>query len=162
MADGRPLKKIPVMEMIAELSLDVWQDENLSGFDSSAGMAASPFEIVSGPPPEGMPIHEPAPEKPGELTKLLQPVGLTEWWIDGYMMGVCTAPRFVPPSSWVSVLVSIFGAEIEDDRKLQRIFDLLMLRYNSTLASLRTPVGLSLLPDDETLLTIWSDGFLTA
>jgi len=162
LVDGRPLKKIPVMEMIAEFSLDVWQDENLTGFDSSAGTDAPPFEIVSGPPPGGMPMHEPAPEKAGELTKLLQPVGLTEWWIDGYMMGVCTAPSFVPPSSWVSVLVSIFGAEIEEDRKLQRIFDLLMLRYNGTLASLRTLAGPHLILEDETLLTIWSDGFLTA
>jgi len=160
--DGRPLKKIPVMEMIAEFSLDVWQDENLVGFDSSAGTDAPPFEIVSGPPPKGTPMHEPAPEKPGELTKLLQPVGLTEWWIDGYMMGVCTAPNFVPPSSWVSVLINIFGAEIEDDQKLQRIFDLLMLRYNGTLANLRTPVDLRLIPGDEKLLAIWSDGFLTA
>lgn len=162
LVDGRPLKKIPVMEMIVEFSFDVWQDENLAGFASGAGTDLPPFEVVSDPPPEGMPMHEPAPEKPCELTKLLQPVGLTEWWIDGYMMGVCTAPNFVPPSSWVSVLINIFGAEIEDDQKLQRIFDLLMLRYNGTLANLRTQASQPLIPDDETLLAIWSDGFLTA
>ena len=162
LVDGRPLKKIPVMEMIAAFSLDVWQDEHLAGFDSSMGRDMAPFEVVSGPPTEGMPVHQPAPEKPGELTSLLQPFGLTEWWVDGYMLGVCTAPNFVPPSSWVLVLVSIFGAEIEDERKLQRIFDLLMLRYNGTLASLRTLADLPLILEDETLLTIWSDGFLTA
>ena len=102
------------------------------------------------------------PEKSGELDKLLKPAGMTEWWVDGYMMGVCTAPEFVPPGAWVQVLLNIIGPEIEREKTLQRILDLLMLRYNGMLANLRTPVGVALIPEDETLISIWADGYLTA
>ena len=91
-----------------------------------------------------------------------KPAGLTEWWVDGYMMGVCTAPEYVPPGAWAQVLLNIIGPEIENERTLQRVLDLLMLRYNSTLTNLRTPVGVALIPEDETLISIWADGYLTA
>ena len=37
-----------------------------------------------------------------------------------------------------------------------------MLRYNGTLANLRTPVGVALIPEDKSLISIWADGYLTA
>jgi len=121
-----------------------------------------PFEVTSGPAPAGMKIPDIRPEKPGELSKLPRPSGLTEWWVDGYMMGVCTAPEFVPPGAWAQVLLNIIGPEVESDKTLQRVMNLLMLRYNGTLANLRTPVGVALIPEDEPLISIWADGYLTA
>jgi hypothetical protein len=78
------------------------------------------------------------------------------------MMGVCTAPEFVPPGAWAEVLLNIIGPEVESEKTLQRILDLLMLRYNGTLANLRTPVGVALIPEDKSLISIWADGYLTA
>jgi hypothetical protein len=159
---GRPLKKLPVMDLVFNLSLGAWAHGAASqgGYESEGRSGA--FEITSGPVPAGTPIKKPAEEKPGELTKLLQPAGLTEWWVDGYMMGVCTAPSFVPPGSWANVLLNIISSEIKEDAKLQRLLDLLMLHYNGTLVKLRTPIGVLLVPKDETPISIWADGFLTA
>ncbi|GAW35544.1 hypothetical protein RA2_02607 [Roseovarius sp. A-2] len=160
--EGRALKKIPIMEMIFDHSFQVWLHENVLGNASPDTGDHIPFEITSGPAPEGMKMPAIRPEKAGELGKLLKPAGLTEWWVDGYMMGVCTAPEFVPPGAWVQVLLNIIGPEIDSDKALQRILDLLMLRYNGALANLRTPVGLALIPEEGTLISIWADGYLTA
>ena len=160
--DGRALKKTPIMEMIFDQSFQVWLHETVLGNASPDGDDHVPFEVTSGPAPAGMKTPDIRPEKAGELGKLLKPAGLTEWWVDGYMMGVCTAPEFVPPGAWAQVLLNIIGPEIESDKALQRILDLLMLRYNGTLTNLRTPVGAALIPEDETLISIWADGYLTA
>jgi hypothetical protein len=160
--EGRALKKIPIMEMIFDQSFRVWLHDNVLGNAAPDTGDHIPFEITSGPAPAGMKMPAIRPEKPGELGKLLKPAGLTEWWVDGYMTGVCTAPGFVPPGSWMEVLLNIIGPEIDSDKTLQRILDLLMLRYNGTLANLRTPVGVALIPEEETLISIWADGYLTA
>jgi hypothetical protein len=158
--NGRALKKTPVMELIFEQSFEVWLDRNVFGHDPSSPGAS--YEVTSGPVPAGMPMPKISPEKPGELEKLLKPVGLTEWWVDGYMMGVCTAPEFVAPGFWAEVLLHVIGPEIQSDKTLQRILDLLMLRYNGTLTKLRMPTGVPLIPDAAPLISIWADGYLTA
>ncbi len=160
--EGRALKKTPIMEMILDQSFQVWLHENVPGNASPDADDHVPFEVTSGPAPAGMTMPNIPPEKSGELGKLLKPAGLTEWWVDGYMMGVCTAPEFVPPGAWAEVLLNIIGPEIESDKTLQRILDLLMLRYNGTLTNLRTPVGVALIPEEEPLMSIWADGYLTA
>lgn len=160
LTNGRALKKTPIMELIFEQSFEVWLDRNVLGHDPSSPDAS--FEVTSGPVPAGMQMPKISPEKPGELEKLLKPAGLTEWWVDGYMMGVCTAPEFVAPGSWAEVLLNVIGPEIQSDKTLQRILDLLMLRYNGTLTKLRTPIGASLIPDAAPLISIWADGYLTA
>ena len=106
-------------------------------------------------------LRDEGPEEPGELGILLQPAGLTDPWIDGYMAGVCCAPRFMPPGVWLQPLLDIIAPEIEDEHKLERILALLSGRYNQMLIKLRTPFGVALLPDGETALSIWADGYLT-
>jgi len=160
--EGRALKKTPIMEIICDQSFQVWLQDNVSGHASPGEDDHTPFEATRDPAPAGMTMPDIPPEKPGELSKLLKPAGLTEWWVDGYMMGVCTAPEFVPPGAWVQILLNIIGPEIKSDKTLQRILDLLMLRYNGTLTNLRTPVGVALMPEEETLMSIWADGYLTA
>lgn len=160
--EGRPLKKTPIMEVIFGYSFEVWLHENAQADIAPDNNSGVPFEIISGPAPTDMKQPGISPEKPDELGKLLKPARLTESWIDGYMIGVCTAPEFVPPGSWIQILMNIIGPEINSDKKLQRILDLLMLRYNNTLRLLQTPIGVSLVPKNEPLISIWSDGYLTA
>ncbi|TQM89864.1 UPF0149 family protein [Roseinatronobacter monicus] len=160
--EGRDLKKTPIMETIFGYSFQVWLHENVIGDGSQDSNEFAPFEITSGPAPAGLKMPDLQPEKPDELGKLLKPAGLTEWWVDGYLMGVCTAPEFVPPGSWAQVLMNVIGPEIDNDKKLERILELLMLRYNGALTMLRTPIGVSLIPEHEPLISIWADGYLTA
>lgn len=160
--EGRALKETPIMQMICDQSFQVWLHENVLGNASPDEDDYTPFEVTSAPAPVGMKMPDIRPQKPGELDKLLKPAGLTEWWVDGYMMGVCTAPKFVPPGAWVQILLNIIGPQIKSDKTLQRTLDLLMLRYNGTLTNLRTPVGVALIPEEETLMSIWADGYLTA
>lgn len=160
--EGRALKKTPIMEMIFDQSFQVWLHQTVSETASLDEDDHIPFEVTSGPAPADMKMPDIRPEKSGELDKLLKPAGITGWWVDGYMMGVCTAPELVPPGAWVQVLLNIIGPEIGREKTLHRIMDLLMLRYNGTLADLRTPVGVALIPEEETLISIWADGYLTA
>ena len=162
LAEGRELKKVPVMETVFAESFHVWAYEQArSGAEPPSGKGG-PHARGRAAAPRGGPIPGIAPERPGELGKLLRPAGLTEWWVDGYMAGVCTAPRFIPPGVWLHPLMNIIGPEIEDERKLERILELLLGRYNEMLTRLRTPVGVVLLPGDEMPLSIWADGYLTA
>lgn len=162
LSEGRPLKKIPIMEWIADLSLEVCEYEIVADFGSTHVSDMSSSNITSRLPPKNLPTLNPKPEKPGELAKLLQAAGQTEWWIDGYMVGVCIAPKFVSPPSWISVLITILGPAMQDEVKLQRLFDLLMLRYMSTLKDLQKSMDFVIFPEDRHLLGIWSDGLLAA
>lgn len=162
LADGWPLKKIPVMETIAMFSLEVWQYERGSNFVSEAEIEISPFQFDAEPPVSAIPKQDISLEKPGELTQLLQAIGLTDVWVAGYMTGVCISPNFIPLPSWLSVLFSIFGSQIPENQKLQRIFELLMQKYNAALATVRAEVGDFILPQDEMQMKAWSDGLLAA
>lgn len=160
--EGRPLKKIPVMEMIFDLSFEYWVNETTYGDRLPAKTGRAPIGVTSGRAPAGMQMPDIRPEQPGELEALLKPAQLTEWWVDGYMMGVCTAPEFIKPDSWASLLLNIIAPYIKSDKKLERILELLMLRYNDTLTRLRTPIGATLIPVEDFLISIWADGYLTA
>ena len=158
--DGRDLKKTPVMTFICEQSIMVWMDrrEEPDGpFDASPDMsfASSPRASAKRTMPHA------APEEAGELGKLLHPVGLTEPWLEGYLMGVCTAPLFVAPPDWLSPLIHLVGPSLKTEKKLTRFVDLLMPRYNGVVSTLQAP-DQDLLPADIPLIPIWADGYLTA
>ncbi|MGR3592329.1 MAG: UPF0149 family protein, partial [Limimaricola soesokkakensis] len=158
--DGRDLKKTPVMGFICEQSIMVWMDRRDvpdGPFDAPPDMpfASSPMAPAPGTMPNA------APETAGELAKLLQPAGLTEPWIEGYLTGICTAPIFVTPSDWLTPLLHIVGPSLKTEKKLTHFVDLLMPRYNGTVAKLRAPDE-GLIPADIPLIPIWSDGYLTA
>ena len=97
----------------------------------------------------------------GELARLLQPAGLTEPWLEGYLTGICTAPIFVTPSDWLTPLLHIVGPSLKTEKKLTRFVDLLMPRYNEAISKLRAPDE-GLIPADIPLIPIWADGYLTA
>jgi hypothetical protein len=101
-------------------------------------------------------------EKAGELGRLLHPAGLTEPWLDGYLIAVCTAPEFVSPPDWVEPLLHLVAPALDTGKKMERLVELLMLRYNATLSRFRGPMAAPLIPGDIPLLPIWADGYLTA
>ncbi|MGR3739124.1 MAG: UPF0149 family protein [Limimaricola soesokkakensis] len=158
--DGRDLKKTPVMGFICEQSILVWMDRRdapRAPFDAPPDM---PFASSPMPPaPETMPNA--TPEAADKLTRLLQPAGLTEPWLEGYLMGICTAPIFVTPSDWLTPLLHIVGPSIEAEKDLTCFVNLLMPRYNGTVEKLRAPYE-ELVPADMPLIPIWADGYLTA
>ena len=165
LVDGRALKKTPIFDLILDLSIEVWQHEAMGRPVDSPPLpdgGLGPIDVRDVRAPQGMQMHEPPAEQPGELEKLLAPAQLTEPWMQGYLMGVCTAPEFVSPSAWMQVLMNIIGPELTTDQDLQRLLDLLLLRYNKTRDDLEVPVGKQLLPKPDAFIAIWADGYLTA
>lgn len=166
LADGRALKKTPIFDLIFDLSIEVWQHRAMGAPVDSPPLPdgdLGPIEVLQDVrAPQGMQMYKPSAEQPGELEKLLAPAQLTEPWLQGYLMGVCTAPEFVSPSAWMQVLMNIIGPELGAGHDLQRLLDLLLLRYNKTLDDLKVPVGKQLLPKPDAFIAIWADGYLTA
>ena len=101
------------------------------------------------------------PKRKGELARMLQPYGLTEPWLDGFLTGVCTVPIFVSPPDWLGPLLHLLGDTLKTDARMQRFVELAMLRYNATLPKLRAQDA-PLIPAEVPLMPIWADGYLTA
>lgn len=160
---GRDLKKIPVMQLIFEQSIEAWAHRQDERVDMAWGPEpARQVTATATAAPADAPVPDLRPEKAGELAKLLQPAGLSEPWLDGYLTGVCTAPRFVSPPDWIGPLLHLVGPTLKGGKKLERFVDLLMRRYNATLSRLRAPAEAGLVPAEIPLIPIWSDGYLTA
>ena len=161
--EGRDLKKTPVMQFVFDQSLDVWFDRRSAPVDLFGGLESDlPFGEMPPSLPTEMPPLDLKPEKKGELAKLLEPAGLTEPWLDGYLTGICTAPLFVSPPDWLGPLIHLVSENAVSERKLQRFVKLSMLRYNATLARLSGADETRLIPADYPLLPLWADGYLTA
>ncbi|MDA8586067.1 YecA family protein [Rhodobacteraceae bacterium] len=107
---GRALKKIPIFEMIAALTLDVAEQE---GFDPMEDEAVFDHDIV--------------PEGKGELARLLEGTPLTPDGIDGYLTGILVAPEFTTPPDWLPPLLGEIN--FVGEGSVQRVLDILMLRY---------------------------------
>ena len=120
--DGRPLKKIPIFEMIAALTLDVAEQggvEMLAGAEDFLEDRLTDDDIDFG-------IE---PETTGELGRLLRKTALSPSMIDGYLTAVIVAPRYVTPTEW---LPPLFGEiNLPGGDKLQRLLDITMLRYGA-------------------------------
>lgn len=127
LARGRPLRKVPIMSWIVVRSLEA--------AGAPWGLAQDE-EDVAGSSPEAAerPVHftPPAPEKKGELARLMKKVGMevTPDWIDGYLAAIIVAPKVLQPSAWVSGLLDQQQSFADHD-ELQRFLDLVLLRYNA-------------------------------
>ena len=152
LSGGRDLKKTPVMRHVADLSIEAWADRSESLLGDDELSFGAPFA----PPPE-IP-----PERAGELARMLEPAGLSEIWLDGFLAGVCTAPRFVLPQDWLPPLFHLVGPTLDGETQMQRLVELLMLRYSDLLVRFRDGAPSDLVPPQLALLPIWSDGYLTA
>ena len=152
LSGGRELKKTPVMRHVADLSLEAWADRVDPQPEPDDLQLALPID----PPPEI------AAETPGELAQMLDPAGLSELWLDGFLTGVCTAPRFVAPPDWIGPLMHLVGPGLRTEARMQRLVELLMLRYSDMLVRFRDGPPADLVPADVVALPVWSDGYLTA
>ncbi|MBI1246133.1 MAG: UPF0149 family protein [Alphaproteobacteria bacterium] len=162
LAEGRDLKKTPVMQCIVELSLEVWADRNEPNGVFGGSDQDLPYEMTSSEMPADMPMPVIRPEKKEELAKLLQRAGLTEPWLEGYLTGACTAPIFISPPDWLSPLLHLASPSLDSERQMGRFVELLMLRYNATVSNLGAPKETMLVPGEVPLLPLWADGYLTA
>lgn len=68
-----------------------------------------------------------APETKGELERLLHKTPPIPDLIDGYLTAVIVAPRFVTPAEWLPPLFA--GIEFPGENKVQRVLDIIMMRY---------------------------------
>ena len=110
---GRELRKIPIMEDIAEWTLE----------RPSAHEFAEPRDVA-------LPAHEVEPERPGELARFLTGSELTPDWVDGFLMAVVVAPKMIRPGDWIDLLIDTM-AEFRSRASLQRFLDIVMERYNA-------------------------------
>ena len=115
---GREIKKIPVFEDILGQTLEVAAARSMEDFDDELDWDDDDIE-----PPE---IEA---EQPGELAKLLKGSPLKPDQIDGYLTAVLIAPEFTSPNEWLPSLMA--GIEVNGHDSIQRILDILMLRYGA-------------------------------
>ena len=115
---GREIKKIPVFEDILGQTLEVAAARAMEDLDDELEWDNEDFE-----PPE---IEA---ERQGELAKLLKGSPLKPDQIDGYLTAVLIAPEFASPNEWLTPLME--GIEVKGHGSIQRILDILMLRYGA-------------------------------
>lgn len=118
LAEGRDIKKIPVFEDILEQTLEVASARAVEDFYEEQEWGDEDFE-----PPE---IEA---ERRGELAKLLRGSSLKSDQIDGYLTAVLIAPEFTSPNEWLMPLMN--GIALTGDGSIQRVLDILMLRYGA-------------------------------
>jgi hypothetical protein len=158
LTEGRPLRKTPIMEFVFDMSVEAWLDRG-----EGHGAGGIELDWSAGPAsPGAAPLADVPAAGEGELAALIEAAGLTEPWLDGYLTGVCTAPLFVPPPDWLGPLLNLTVEDTAPERAVQRVVELMGLRYNATLGALRAEGGAAVLPSEVPLLPIWADGYLTA
>ena len=118
LAAGREIQKIPVFENILGQTLEVAAARAMEDLDDELEWDNEDFE-----PPE---IEA---ERQGELAKLLEGSPLQPDQIDGYLTAVLIAPEFASPNEWLMPLME--GIEVKGHGSIQRILDILMLRYGT-------------------------------
>lgn len=119
---GRALKKIPIFEMIAALTLDVAEEGGVAGPAGEGDVPEDPFaedDFEIGIEPEAT----------GELGRLLRKMSFGPNMIDGYLTAVIVAPRSVTPNDWLPPLLGEINLPVCN--KLQRILDIIMLRFDT-------------------------------
>ena len=109
---GRALKKIPIFEMIAALTLDVAEGEGAPALQDTLEDD-----------------DEVAPEGKGEMALLLKGSDLSSDGLNGYLTAVMIAPEFTTPDVWLPHLMT--GLRTRGDGSMQRLLDLVMLRFGT-------------------------------
>lgn len=147
---GREIKKIPVFEDILELTLCVAEERAIEELETDAAWEDEGFE-----PPEI------APEQKGELAKLLKGSPLKPDQIEGYLTAVLIAPEFVSPDAWLVPLMQ--GVEVKGQGSIQRILDIIMLRFGAlNEAVLLGEIGIDLRDLSPKRFQAWAEGFAQA
>ena len=146
--DGRDLKNMPVFEGILEQTLEAAAARALE--DDETEWDSEGFE-----PPD---IE---PERKGELAKLLKGSPLKPDQIDGYLTAVLIAPEFSSPNEWLMPLMG--GIEVKGHGSVQRILDIVMLRYGAlNEAVILGEIGGDLRDLPPKRFKAWAEGFAQA
>ena len=149
LASGRETKKIPVFEDILEHTLYVAAERAVEELEAEG---ASDDET-------GPPAIE--PEQKGELAKLLKGSRLKPDQIDGYLTAVLIAPEFMPPHAWLMPLMQ--GVEVKGQGSIQRILDIIMLRFGAlNEAVVVGEIGSDLRELPTKQFQAWAEGFAQA
>jgi hypothetical protein len=147
---GREIGKIPVFEDILGQTLEVAAARAMEGLDDELEWETEDFE-----PPDIQ------PERRGELAKLLKGSPLKPDQIDGYLTAVLIAPEFASPNEWLMPLME--GIEVQGHGSIQRILDILMLRYGAlNEAVILGEIGGEVRDLPPRRFQVWNEGFVQA
>ena len=147
---GREIKKIPVFEDILGQTLDVAAARAMEDHGDEMGWDGEDFE-----PPE---IEV---ERQGELARLLKGGPLNPDQIDGYLTAVLIAPEFTSPNEWLPPLMD--GIQVKGHGSIQRILDILMLRYGAlNEAVILGEIGGAIRDLPPKRFKAWTEGFAQA
>jgi hypothetical protein len=150
LATGREIKKIPVFEDILGQTLEVAAERAMEDLDDELEWDNEELE-----PPE---IEA---ERQGELAKLLKGSPLKPDQIDGYLTAVLIAPEFASPNEWLTPLMT--GIKVKGHGSIQRILDILMLRYGAlNEAVIRGEIGGEVRDLPPKRFQAWTEGFAQA
>lgn len=108
--DQRPLKRVPIMVEIMEMTLEA--------FFAREG-DSTPFSAAAAPPP-------PRPEVHGEIAHLLAPAGIGEPYLQGYLTALAISPLAPPAQVWLGPLLT--EVDFPSEGALNRLLELIMLR----------------------------------
>ena len=147
---GREIKKIPVLNDILGQTLEVVEARKMEDLD---------VELEWDDEEREPPVIE--AERQGELAKLLKGSPLKPDQIDGYLTAVLIAPEFASPNEWLMPLMG--GIEVKEHGSIQRILDILMLRYGAlNEAALLGEIGGGLRDLPPKQFQAWTEGFAQA
>lgn len=119
-AAGGTLNEIPIFEVIAEMTLDFAAQDSFGAADLDDEL----LDDLFGDDDDETGVE---PEKRGEFSRLLKKTPLSPDLIEGYLTGIIVAPCYSSPTDWLPPLLE--GVSFPGGNKLQRVIDIIMLRY---------------------------------
>lgn len=159
MIEGRDLKKTPIMHFVHGMSFEAWLHQDGPPMQSG-GLEVTEERL---PPGTHAEVGLFGAKEQKALDKLLRPARITLPWMDGFLTGLCTAPKFIKPSDWIVTIFNVVAEDLASEDDLQKLLDLIVLAYNHRLSLLRDGAPSdALFPADPILFSIWADGYLTA
>ncbi len=159
--ESRPLKKTPIMQFVHDMSLTAWIHQDASPLWADGdGLTVTEKHLPSASYAQVAPFG--AKERKA-LERLLRPARITLPWVEGFLTGLCTAPRFISPATWIVTMLNILTEDMDLNDDLQKVLDMVVLAYNHHLSLLRgqTP-SRALFPADPISFSSWANGYLTA
>jgi len=158
-AEGRDLKRTPIMHFVHAMTIEAWVHQDGPPM-SSGSLEVTETRLSPRSYAEVTPFGA---KEQKALDKLLRPAKITLPWLEGFLTGLCSAPKFINPSDWIATIFNIVAESIASDNDMQKLLDLIVLAYNHRLSLLREAApSEALFPGDPILFSIWADGYLTA
>jgi yecA family protein len=158
MTQRRLLRKVPIMRWIVEGSLDRVENP----WAHLGSMPHDDFSEAEELPDLPLEYTPPAPEKKGELARILKSASMTvkPHWLEGYLAAIVLAPNMMSPTDWIGGLLDLEHS-FKTEKQMQRFLDLILHRYNAANVDLPDTVTMKVrlanLADPEGI--DWASGF---